>query len=302
MSAPDPHAAGPVVTWADDVCALALARRMAAMLDRDPATLRTGDALPHGWHALMFNLPTRQSQLRPDGTLDLGVPLPDLGLPRLMLAGRQNRFLGAIPIGAAVHRESRTYAPRLKTGRSGRFALVRVEHRITVAGSRDVAVEETLEYVLREAAAPQGASTTAPDAAASSSAAASATTPGTAAPAAAAAAPPQATRPLLPDERLLLRYSGITDNPHRIHYDLPYAREQEGYPDLVVNGSLPAMFLLELFRATAGREPRSLTSRNVAPMYCNRPLRLCLREDEPQHWHLWAEDAAGRVTFDAHAT
>ena len=272
------------VIVADDVCGLALVRRLAAMLDRDPASLNEGDALPRGWHPTMFNPPTRQSQLRHDGAADLGVRLPDIGLPRLMLGGRQNRFLGNIPIGARVRRESRQGGVQMKQGRSGRFALVKVEHRIFVAGDREPALIEIQDYVLREAA-----SATAPAAAP------------VAAPAVAAAAAdvPEATRVLLPDQQLLFRFSAITDNPHRIHYDQPYATTVEGYPALVVNGSIPGMFLLELFRATVGREPVTLASRNLAPMFCGQPLQLNLRQDGAR-WRLWACDAQGNTCYDAH--
>ena len=115
-----------------------------------------------------------------------------------------------------------------------------------------------------------------------------------------AAITPDATSALLPDEALLFRYSAITDNPHRIHYDLAYATGAEGYPALVVNGSIPTMFLLELFRSTAGREPLSLTSRNVAPMFCGRPLQLNAL-NEGTSWRLWAQDENGCTTFDARA-
>ena len=105
---------------------------------------------------------------------------------------------------------------------------------------------------------------------------------------------------LVPDEALLFRYSAITDNPHRIHYDLAYAKGTEGYPALVVNGSIPAMFLLELFRATAGHEPATFTSRNVAPMFSGRPLQLNAMKDGPS-WRLWAQDGQGQTLFDARA-
>lgn len=272
------------VTVATDVCALPLARRLAAMLDRDPWALREGDPLPHGWHPMLFNAPTRQSQLRADGAADLGVPLPDIGLPRLMLGGRQNRFAGDIPIGARLTRETRRGEVQLKEGRSGRFALVKVEHRIFVEGQADPAVVEHQDYVLRAASGSQPAA--APVAAD--------TGPGSPSPA------PTSSRTLVPDERLLFRYSAITDNPHRIHYDQPYAQQQEGYSALVVNGSIPAMFLLEMFRQHAGREPASFASRNVAPMLCGQPLTLKLL-DEGREWRLWAEDAQGRTTFDARA-
>ena len=277
----------PEVTVATDTCALPLARRLAAMLDRDPGALREGDPLPRGWHTMLFNAPTRQSELRADGAAGLGVPLPDLGLPRLMLGGRQNRFAGEIAIGARVRRETRRGEVQLKEGRSGRFALVKVEHRIFVEGQAQPAVVEHQDYVLRAASSGPAAPTTAPTTAPSAEA-------GPAGPA------PTATRILLPDERLLFRYSAITDNPHRIHYDQPYAAQQEGYPALVVNGSIPAMFLLELFRQHAGREPAAFSSRNVAPMLCGQPLTLKLL-DEGKDWRLWAEDAQGRTSFDARA-
>ena len=119
-----------------DVCALPLARRLAAMLDRDPADIREGDPLPRGWHVMLFNAPTGQSRLRPDGAAGLGVTLPDIGLPRLMLGGRRNSFAGDIPIGARVRRETRQGDAEMKNGRTGRFAVVRVEHRIFVEGDR----------------------------------------------------------------------------------------------------------------------------------------------------------------------
>lgn len=271
------------VTFATDVCALPLARRLAAMLDRDPAALREGDPLPHGWHPMLFNAPTRQSELRTDGAANLGVPLPDIGLPRLMLGGRQSRFAGEIPIGARVKRETRRGEVQVKEGRSGRFALVKVEHRIFVESQAQPAVVEHQDYVLRAASSGQPAATAAPPAEAR-----------------AAGPAPTATRTLLPDERLLFRYSAITDNPHRIHYDQPYAAQQEGYPALVVNGSIPAMFLLELFRQHTGREPAAFASRNIAPMLCGQPLTLNLLEDG-KDWRLWAEDPQGRTTFDARA-
>ena len=276
----------PLVTH--DICALPLVRRMAAMLDCDPDALANGDPLPRGWHPLLLNAPTRQSQLREDGAAALGVTLPDLGLPRLMLGGRRIRFDGDIPIGARVHRETRRAGVIEKNGRSGRFAIVNVEHRIFVTdgqtgGDRAPVVVEAQDYILR--AAEEAGGTTSPVAATDER------------------VDPErvdAERTLIPDARLLFRYSSITDNPHRIHYDLPYAQQHEGYPALVVNGSIPAMFLLELFRREARCEPAAFSSRNVAPMFCGRPLDLNVRK-ESDAWRLWAVDDRGQTTFDARA-
>ena len=284
------------VELAQDVCALPLARRLAAMLNRNPALLREGDPLPRGWHVMLFNVPTLQSQLRHDGAASLGVTLPDLGLPRLMLGGRQLRFDGHIPIGAQVRRETRQGGVQMKQGRSGRFALVKIEHRIFVHGSTQAAVVEAQDYVLREASTATPAATPA-----------TTTAPAPAAEAAQAAPRPDASMTITPDEALLFRYSAITDNPHRIHYDKAYATQAEGYPALVVNGSIPAMFLLDLFRTAAGREPAAFTSRNVAPMFCGRPLHLKAQQEDRidgtkgKSWRLWAEDDSGNTTFDAHA-
>ena len=280
------------VEFAQDVCALPLAFRLAAMLNRDPAGLREGAPLPRGWHVILFNAPTLQSQLRPDGAAGLGVTLPELGLPRLMMGGRQLRFDGDIPLGAQVRRETRQGAVQLKQGRSGRFALVKVEHRIFVEDALAASVIENIDYVLRESSGAGSATAAVPAAFAAGDT---------------AAAPPPigslgktATCTILPDERMLFRYSAITDNPHRIHYDQPYAIGTEGYPALVVNGSLPAMFLLELFRVTAGREPSTLTTRNVAAMYCGNPLQLNVLK-QGSSWRLWAQDDQGTTTFEARA-
>ncbi len=267
------------VETADDVCALPLVRRMAALLDRDPALLAEGDPLPRGWHVALFNPPTPQSQLRPDGAAHLGVTLPDLGLPRLMMGGRRMEFLGDIPIGAHVRRTSRAGAVTHKEGRSGRFALVDVEHRICLAGEDAPLLVETNSYVLREAPNEPASAADAPS------------------PEPKPVPAEDAVRVFVPDATTLFRYSAITDNPHRIHYDLPYAHA-EGYPALVVNGTVPTMFLLELFRAHAGGEPAGLHSRNLAPILCGQPLTLALSRDEAA-WRMRAYGPAGEVALEA---
>lgn len=264
---------------ADDVCALPLVRRMAALLDRDPAGLSDGDPLPRGWHVALFNPPTRQSDLRADGAAHLGITLPDLGMPRLMMGGRRMEFAGDIPIGSRVHRTSRPGTVTIKTGRSGRFALVDVEHRISVDGEDTPVLIETTSYVLRER---EGSA------------------PSSAAPQAAVAIPAaKVLRTIVPDETMLFRYSAITDNPHRIHYDLNYARS-EGYPALVVNGTVPAMLLLDMFRAHTGGEPARWHSRNAAPILCGVPLTLTLAEDD-DGCVMRAYGARGEVALEAKA-
>ena len=268
----------------DDVCALPLVHRLAATLDLDPHQFRNGDALPRGWHVCLFTVATRQSQLRPDGAAGLGVTLPDLGLPRLMIGGRRIRFTGDIPIGATVRRESRRTALVPKQGRSGRFVIVTIQHDVYVQGEPQPVIEEEQDYVMRQAAesASPAAAKRDPDAAEKAS----------------ERPTPTVSRTVVPDESLLFRYSAITFNPHRIHYDFPYATTSEGYPALVVNGGIPSILLLELFRAAAGREPVSVAARNVAPLFCGRPLYLNgSRED--RGWRMWAEDSNHRLALEA---
>ena len=265
------------VEQANDICALPLVRRMAALLDRDPGAFAEGDPLPRGWHVALFNPPTRQSQLRADGAAHLGVTLPDLGMPRLMMGGRHIEFVRDIPIGARVRRTSRLGEVRIKTGRSGRFAIVDVEHRISVGDDEVPVLIETTNYILREEDSGAPASRPTPT-----------ITP---------IPPADVSRKITPDETTLFRYSAITDNPHRIHYDLAYA-QSEGYPALVVNGTLPTMLLLEMFRAHVGSEPAGLHSRNLGQIFCGVPLTLTLSAED-NGWIMRAHGPRGEVALEA---
>lgn len=260
----------------EDVCALGLVRRVAALLDHDPATLREGDRLPAGWHVALFTGATRQSQLRPDGVADLGFTLPsDPRFPRLMLGGRRVTFAGHITLGSTVRRRSRITAIVPKEGRSGPFLIATVTHQIFGNGAEEPVLVEQQDYILREAASET------------------------------AAIPPEAVerrratiqREIVPDETMLFRYCAITFNTHRIHYDHPYATGTERYPALVVNGGLPILLLMELFRERAGRNPNHMTSRNLGSLYCGRPMRLCA-EPADDLWRLWAEDDLGRPAVE----
>lgn len=268
----------------EDVCVLPLVQRVAATFDLDPRRFKDGDPLPRGWHVCLFTVPTRQSELRPDGTASLGVTLPDVGLPRLMIGGRRIRFMGDIPIGSAVRRESRRKAVISKEGRSGRFVIVTIQHDVYVQGESRAAIEEEQDYLMREAIDATPA------------------TPEASAPkrerAEAPSRAPAVSRTVVPDETLLFRYSAITFNPHRIHYDQPYATGHEGYPALVVNGGIPSLLLLELFRSAARREPASVTVRNVAPLFCRQPLHLHGVQDGAV-WRMWAEDHDKRLALEA---
>lgn len=264
----------------EDTCTLTLVQRIAAMLDQDAGCWQPGGTLPRGWHFGLFASAPAQLALRDDGYAGPGIALPDSGLPRLMLGGRQLRFQGDIPIGAALRRRTRLLSAVPKAGRSGRMLVATVGHEILL-GSTPLLSEEQ-DFVCLEMAPPR------------------------------AAAPPGSPTPggvaFVADERLLLRFCALTFNTHRIHYDLPFAREVEGHEALVVNGGLTGLMLTELFRGRAGRKPVSVTARNLRPLFCGRTNRLhaqpvagitLAEASSTGAWRVWAEDDAGRVAVEA---
>lgn len=262
-----------------EVCSVAAARRVAAMLDLDPDAMAAGDPLPRGWQFLLLAADTRRSALRTDGFPGLGVPMPDLGLPRLMLAGRSVAFHADIPIGASVRRTSAMQGLRHTAGSAGPMAVATVAHELHVDGHDGAAVVETQTFLLMSAGKMAG--TAAGEEAGTPSAA------------------PQAEHlaRVLPDETLLFQYSALGFNSHRIHIDRDHAREVEGFPDLVVNGGLATLLLTEFLRRDLGATPAALQVRHLAPLYCNRPITLAADRVGPR-WQLKAFDDRHRQAVD----
>jgi 3-methylfumaryl-CoA hydratase len=257
-------------------CSVAAVRRVAAMLDLDPDAVCVGDALPRGWQFVLLGADTRRSSLRADGFPGLGVPMPDLGLPRLMLGGRLVEFRADIPIGASVLRTSAVQSVRHKTTAAGPMAVVTLSHELRIDEQTEPALIETQTYLLMS--------------------------PGKAAPDEApgqVAAPPATARvaSLVPDETLLFHYSALGFNSHKIHLDRAHAREVEGFPDLVVNGGLATLLLTEFLRRDLGVRPAALKVRHVAPLFCNRPMTLAA-DQVGARWNLKAFDDRHRLAVD----
>ena len=118
----------------EEFCSLMTVRRVAAMLDIDPDQFKEGDALPAGWQFVLMGADTPRSRLRGDGFPGLGVPMPDLGLPRLMLAGRTVEFTRDIIIGAPIERRSKVLEIKEKTTKTGLMAVVQVSHQLFPKG------------------------------------------------------------------------------------------------------------------------------------------------------------------------
>src|SRR5438093_129884 len=201
---------------ASDEVSLAAIKRLAALLDVPLRPYRRGDAIPKGWYVVLFTPEDRRSLLGPDGHPHKGQFIPPVPLPRRMFAGRRVEFHDVLRIGDEVNRLSRIARIEPKQGRSGKMCFVTVRHEIS--GPRGLAVVEEHDIVYREEPKPGAPKPEAAPAPGADSA--------------------EWTRSIVPDSVLLFRYSAVTFNSHRIHYDADYVRDREGYPDLVMNGGL----------------------------------------------------------------
>lgn len=245
---------------------MATVRRVAAMLDLDPDDFREGAPLPRGWHFILLGADTRRSALRVDGFPGLGVPMPDLGLPRLMLGARTVAFHSDIPIGASLKRTSSVRSLRQKETTSGSMAIVTIGHELNLDGHANPAVSETQTYLLLPA---------------------SKLSPGKV-----DRLPPVSAERIttaVADETLLFQYSALGFNSHKIHIDRAHARDVEGFPDLVVNGGLATLLLTEFLRKDVLVVPSAIRVRHLAPLYCGRTVTLAADRDGSA-WHLKAFD------------
>lgn len=255
---------------------------LSATLDREDPPPRIGDELPPLWHWLYFLPAYRMSEVGPDGHAKRGAFLPPVPLPRRMWAGSRIEWLQPLAIGDDITRDSRIVSVTPKTGRSGALVFVVVRHEISTATGHALVEEHDIVY--RDPPSP-GERPGKGDGAES---------PGT----------PAWKRRIVPDDVLLFRYSALTFNSHRIHYDRRYVTEVEGYPGLVVHGPLLATLLLDLLRRkrpAAG--VRRFEFRALAPLFDVAPFDVCGKPGEDPHKvSLWAQGADGALAMRATAT
>lgn len=238
----------------EDVVSPGPLRAMRALLDRDAALPAEGTPLPPLWHWL-YCLPSYgTAEAGPDGHAARGGFLPPVPLPKRMWAGGRLTFPGVLRVGERITRLSTIQDVRVKEGRSGPLAFVVVRHEMI--GPRGVAVTEEHDIVYRD---DRGGSSRPPPPMPDGAAWSETVTPG----------------PLL-----LFRYSALTYNGHRIHYDRAYCREVEGYPGLVVHGPLTATLLADLaLRHGGGRSLAAFDFRAVAPLFDHQAFTLQGRPD-----------------------
>ncbi len=250
---------------------------LSATLDRDDPEPLQGSDVPPLWHWLYFLPLARQSDIGPDGHAKRGGFLPPVPLPRRMWAGGRLEFHHPVKVGDDLARLSRIIDVSAKEGRSGTLAFVTVRHEISNAGG--VALDEEHDIVYREhprADAPVPKPQPAPNDEAFS-------------------------REIVPDPVLLFRYSALTFNGHRIHYDRSYVTGMEGYPGLIVHGPLIATLLVDLLRRHLPQaRVRRFSFRAMRPLFDIHRFTVCGRQEE-KRIALWARDHQGWLAMEASA-
>jgi 3-methylfumaryl-CoA hydratase len=235
---------------AEDVLTPSLVERFCATFSiAGPVPCERGTA-PGLIHFCLTTPSAIMADIGEDGSPARRTFLPPVPLPRRMWAASALRFHRDLRIGERVRRVSRIADIAMKKGRSGFLCFVSIDHRIE--GEAGLAIEDRQTIVYREAA-PSGHATTDDGAAAEQG---------------------QKVVTIPPSNTLLFRYSAMTFNAHRIHYDLPYATQIEGYGGLVVQGPLQATLLFHLATRERGEAPRSFRFRSVSPLLDTDPISL----------------------------
>lgn len=251
----------------EDEASLPLFRRLCSLLDEDMVPLSAGTVVPVAWAAILFSEIAGQSKLGGDGHPRHGDFIPPMPLPKRMFAGRSIEQFAPLRIGDRLVRRSKIADITPKQGRSGPLIFLTVVHEI--AGESGPCFKETQQVVFREDG-NEGAGSKAAE----------------------PLPEPSWCSQFAPDPVMLFRYSALTFNGHRIHYDAPYATDVEGYPSLVVNGGLTTLMLLEFARKSLGATPSRYSVRAIRPLFANNIVELFGAETGDGAL-FWATDTAG---------
>lgn len=252
---------------------------LAATLDRDDALYQDGTVLPHLWHWLHFLPIFKLSDAGYDGHAALGGFLPPVPLPRRMWAGSRFRFHHPLRIGQDLTKTSTVRSVDHKSGRSGDLVFVTVAH--SVANSDGIGIDEEHDIVYRQPPAPDAPAPTpkmAPDHS-------------------------DFHRDIVPNPMLLFRYSALTFNGHRIHYDQPFCITTEGYGGLVVHGPLLATLLMDLLRRQfPDAWVDTFEFRAMAPVFDTNTFSVHGAAQSDGSFRLWVRRDDGALAMDATAT
>jgi 3-methylfumaryl-CoA hydratase len=253
---------------------------MAVTFDRTEAAPARGSAIPPGWHLAYFPDPSPLSSLGEDGLPLAGGVLPKMPLPRRMYAGASLTFHAPILVGDDLRRETEFSDVQLRRGTTGTLIIATQTRRIFTP--RGLALTEDTISVFREAVQP-GATSGIPQ----------------------MEPRPEGltwSRTIKPNPVTLFRYSALTFNPHRIHYDRPYAMTVEGYPGLVVHGPFSQQCLLDLLHDSTSRPILRFTMRARAPLFDVAPFELAGRMVSESEAELYAISPQGGIAMQARAT
>ena len=246
----------PKVDSVTELISAAPINKLAATLNEAAPDYQDGDNLPPLWHWIFFIKPVPHAGLGRDGHPKRGEFLPPVALPRRMFAGMKTDFLYPLIIGHEAERESEVIDVKEKNGASGPLIFIRVLTKIKQKGRLCIMDEQ--EIVYREMGAPLTLPETKhlPEPPANSW-----------------------SQEMIADEAMLFRFSAVTFNGHKIHYDRTYAATEEGYPALVVHAPLLAMLLLQLVRRNTGKRVQRFEYRAMAPLFDGQPFQLSAVEE-----------------------
>ena len=265
---------------ATDVVTAQLTKGLRATLFQEIGDPITGDAAPHTVHWCLGQPVFPQDQLGPDGHPTRGGFLPPVPLPRRMWAGGELQFTDPVRVGDLVTRVSKITDVTLKSGSTGQLCFVSVEHAMTTP--RGLAIRERQDIVYREMGTPAQAPAV----------------PGKTPP------PPlsaQHRESHVSDPVLLFRYSALTFNGHRIHYDRDYVTKVEGYPGLVFHGPLQAALLVEFAAKLNGKAPAKFSYRGVQPLFEGSEFSVNANATDGG-LELWTANAESQPTMKATAS
>ena len=241
----------PKVERCSEIITPAQVNRLAAVLDEPAPDYGEGDTLPPLWHWIFTIKPVPHSGLGKDGHPKRGGFLPPVTLPRRLFAGMKTDFLHPLIIGLEAERESEVIDITKKSGASGDLLFVRIRNSFRQQGNLCVVEEQDIVYRNKGAPIVLPEVKPFPEPAANSW-----------------------TKELTVDAEMLFRFSAVTFNSHRIHYDRTYAATEEGYPALVVHAPLVAMLLLQLLKENTDKTVRQFEYRALAPLFDDQTVRL----------------------------
>jgi 3-methylfumaryl-CoA hydratase len=266
-------------TEVSDIVTAQLTKGLRATLFQEIGEPKPGDAAPFTTHWCLGQPVYPMSELGPDGHPTRGGFLPPVPLPRRMWAGGELEFVDALRVGDVATRSSRISDVTMKTGSTGVLCFVSVQHEVTT--SRGVAIRERQDIVYRDVSGPAQT-----------------------APAKSPPPPPvaQHRETHVSDPVLLFRYSALTFNGHRIHYDRDYVTKVEGYPGLIFHGPLQASFIVELAaKLHGGQPPKKLSYRGVQPLFEGSEFSINANTTD-SGMELWIANAEGQPTMKGTAT